>query len=1193
MATDERVGPYRRDRALVAGAQEAIKKLWSAPPDTGGWQSQEWCFADRRRRPVADPATPSGREMIGAFLAAAGRLLGLEPHRIEPIRLVAAGRWRLLHVGNRVPSQAEVFSAARTYRERVVLTENVQAVGSPSSAARRHLPADRTRLGTSGGQVCEPRRAPTSGSQPLGTNAPQRLGGAALRGGWSSVTTVDGRLAIWRRYDQWNEALAAVAEQQGAGGRPLYLQLDEEALAEATTRLGEEIAEPRRQLISLVRATMDIGPHAPPLAAHAGRVERWSAETGTPPPCLALLYVCSAAAGEMRAGEGMASANYYGRLAAVLRCRPEDAPEIARGYRNHAEALWGALNRWLEHHEGEKGLPTAFALRHRYAGLPMSQALVRRADRARLGRFFAAYGLPPRGQMSASDLEPLLDDWITSNPPPVSTFLRELWEGKGEARDRIAGIVGLELAEWDGSSDLPASDASRSGLVRLVGRMRSFPTRKLVLDLSVRLAHEAEEAVLDVVDAAGALMRKVLFARAADGSLTLATGEEVDAETLLGGVVRLCGGSATGDRKPRLLVPLRKDDLLQAFVEADRIQLGETSMLLALERRKAEVAAALQDCAAPGWEAIESLPGLPTGWVLFTSVEIFAPLDRSRHPWAELDALVPLGNTQLALSGGLRLPTKLRKWSTFRPPEIRAVLPQAQAAEVTVASMGEAGWTQTWSSDEGVILVDLAEVGLDDGDYIAQLRVGGRRDAVAESIIRLRSASTPNRVPSSPDIGYSAVGTGAFNAREGGSVRGAVGTSRSAATPLAHDGPLPPRALEALAVRRVRTRITPQVRPLVLGETAADSCVATGAHRIELPIDTGDRQRGWIHGTCRACGLVKRYPASHTQARRKAESGRSRTAPVDLSKLRPVQAGGVVDWQSGLDAMCHVGRGNANALERIGLQLEPSKLFVDVFGRTLELLGHVDVQRNPRTWRPEAWQMAPPALVRTIDGSWFLAGWRSEELVHGLALAAKERGADVEIRATESAPDGVFLVGADVDLASALCDDVHVEGQRIVADADAPMSLLADLPPLAQVAAGLQRVPRGDTRKVESWDPLSARWEEADRPRAGFMRLHGVVTTCCVMTSADLQDGVVRPVTPHLLKHIAGALTGKPPVAYDADQQALLVPTGCDLPGLIGRAMVLCSGLPPRLSSDGQQLVYAGVPEQIARAVYALLGGRP
>ena len=80
---------------------------------------------------------------------------------------------------------------------------------------------------------------------------------------------------------------------------------------------------------------------------------------------------------------------------------PEDKDKIAGGYRSVAERFWKALNVLLTGLDGLRGLPTAYALRHRFVGLPMSQALIRKGDRDRLVGFFQAFGLPPAAQIGS------------------------------------------------------------------------------------------------------------------------------------------------------------------------------------------------------------------------------------------------------------------------------------------------------------------------------------------------------------------------------------------------------------------------------------------------------------------------------------------------------------------------------------------------------------------------------------------------------------------------------------------------------------------------------------------------------------------------------------------------------------------------------------------------------------------------
>jgi hypothetical protein len=129
MAAEDRVGPYHRDRAIVARAEAAeveMKKLMGNQAPATGWQSQQWCFAARGRTLVADPVTRHGRAQIERFLSAAAHLLGLVPPSLAPVRMAAVGRWCLHRVGQAPPDWASAFSAARTYADRIAHTQDLQ-----------------------------------------------------------------------------------------------------------------------------------------------------------------------------------------------------------------------------------------------------------------------------------------------------------------------------------------------------------------------------------------------------------------------------------------------------------------------------------------------------------------------------------------------------------------------------------------------------------------------------------------------------------------------------------------------------------------------------------------------------------------------------------------------------------------------------------------------------------------------------------------------------------------------------------------------------------------------------------------------------------------------------------------------------------------------------------------------------------
>ena len=155
--------------------------------------------------------------------------------------------------------------------------------------------------------------------------------------------------------------------------------------------------------------------------------------------------------------------NFYGRLAELLDLDEITLNRVQNAYRKPSDGsavsalLWVSLNDWLEMLEGNRGLPTAFALGHEHIGFPLSQALVRQTDRERFNDLFAFNSLPPRSSLPAFDMETLIAEWMDKNPCPASNTLERLWRSNAEARGRITGVAVLTLESWDGTSSMPSA----------------------------------------------------------------------------------------------------------------------------------------------------------------------------------------------------------------------------------------------------------------------------------------------------------------------------------------------------------------------------------------------------------------------------------------------------------------------------------------------------------------------------------------------------------------------------------------------------------------------------------------------------------------------------------------------------------------------------------------------------------------
>jgi hypothetical protein len=126
-----------------------------------------------------------------------------------------------------------------------------------------------------------------------------------------------------------------------------------------------------------------------------------------PPPSLPVLALSVLAATRMASSEGMRRSNFYGRWIQLFGESPSsyranklehDFPDVA--------AMWEQLHDWLEETDGRYGASTISTDDHYWKiGFPISQALVRGADRQILTRFFASTRLRPHNPYNVSGRE--------------------------------------------------------------------------------------------------------------------------------------------------------------------------------------------------------------------------------------------------------------------------------------------------------------------------------------------------------------------------------------------------------------------------------------------------------------------------------------------------------------------------------------------------------------------------------------------------------------------------------------------------------------------------------------------------------------------------------------------------------------------------------------------------------------------
>jgi len=189
-------------------------------------------------------------------------------------------------------------------------------------------------------------------------------------------------------YDEWNSAIADAFTKGVPLGAPVYLAIDDEELAAiGAAAFGDGAPGTGGWAGDFCRAVRAR------VVTAAGHVQLGlQSSGGEPPACVAFLAAMVLAASRMADGADFSELNYFNRLREILGfgapASGQNRPKGLDKGEKDEEPLWLAWNRWLE----KQGLlPTAARGpdgHRKYINYPLSQALLREADRQHLEDVF-------------------------------------------------------------------------------------------------------------------------------------------------------------------------------------------------------------------------------------------------------------------------------------------------------------------------------------------------------------------------------------------------------------------------------------------------------------------------------------------------------------------------------------------------------------------------------------------------------------------------------------------------------------------------------------------------------------------------------------------------------------------------------------------------------------------------------------
>lgn len=977
---------------------------------------------------------------------------------------------------------------------------------------------------------------------------------------------------------------------------PVYLDIEGDVEADIAARLGVGPGECLDVIARSVAATMKWNAYDPFLW-HASELRAWN-ELGRPeaPPFSALLAVLSLAAERMRADSEYSAQNYYERLFEVLDVTTEGRKSALRQQARSVLPFWQALNHWLAENDFEFGRPTANQINQwAYVGYALSQALVRDADRKRLHGLFADYGLAPKEILTIAEMSLYLHEWMGGSSP--SAWLKKIWASP-ELRARVAEAACSELEAWEGASEVTGQARRR---LTWAAAIQDFPARlRLLLSASMGGPGQDQEGVKELT-LAGEISpaAKAAFEGCPEGvqlaplpsggisAIEPVASLALSPLMLASFELEELGTGLRYQKAARAIIPLVKLDTGPFYREVSRLSFLRPHLVLCHVQWLKAVESHLTLNARQGFKLLtpKDLAGLAEDWVLFTKVELLkAPY--TTH--ANLQALVPLSEgVSVEASGGLRLAGGL--WHADAPPEITAAgLYAPMALQLHTASgeiVAEAALQAT-----ACRLTLTPDLDLDASDLTLSASEAGK--VKRKENFSFRSAEHPRRLPQtpaaifdlSPGAAASLISAVAAPDVQGARARGLLVEGVDTGAGSEELGA--PETL--IASVGAGDREEDAGYRLHSVEGLQETCVLRGHHIWHCEdFKAGDDPRDDKWMTCNSCSNRVLTRNRGRPPKFKAGAGQKRpgqSPPAKPPGMAPRQKR-VISPEIVFDALCYLGQGSWPKFQDLAGTGEEGALAVHRMAHDLFALGHIDFVYDARLRTPVSWSVAPPVLCLTGDGA-FLAGFRNKALVEAISERLAPFG-ELQIGAIADAPARYFWPLADLAFAAAAIQGVvDLHGRQVHAAAGAGLALASAAPSLAELASALPAVRIETAPDLQCFDAGKGSWrkaEDAGAPgayRAGFGGRRYFLT--------DAGGAQVEGPYP-VIKLLAAKASGLKLHGYDPARREFYSVPGCEPPGLLGRALVSFTGLPPARSSG--RVTYGGVPAHAARLILTKLYG--
>jgi hypothetical protein len=448
-------------------------------------------------------------------------------------------------------------------------------------------------------------------------------------------------------YADWASLISKHFFRPEYAGRPVVLFVDDATVAEVAG--SPDVSDSVESLSLAVRKMLSHGGDGPFERLYQQGLA-WKMAGGVDhPPFLPALALAVLAAARMHRDASFHSTNYYQRLRELIEL---PGPGMPTGYDRCFPDLWSYLEWWLNIRlKGSLGLSTAVidtSLPN--IGYALSQTVIKRSDRDRLGEFFTAIDLSAGDRVAGEELVIYYRAWVPRSP--LSSAAKRM-TSRGEFADELSTILSVELERWDGST----RDETGRQVVHVVMTLEMSERFVAALRIPRPVGFPAE---VELADSQG---RRRQLTADSDAWYAAIPVHRDDAST----PTDFLGDGVTFRFSPRHVYVMRVDFELGCWIAVSRLSPLEYHCLLVDQSVVNAVRDYLDRRAVPGWSRVEGR-GLPTGWTLFrdVSIEHARPSDVPE----DLASLVPSVQGKVSLWGGLPLQVQVRLYLEGGEPDV-------------------------------------------------------------------------------------------------------------------------------------------------------------------------------------------------------------------------------------------------------------------------------------------------------------------------------------------------------------------------------------------------------------------------------------------------------------------------------------------------------------------------------------------